>query len=172
MKHIKFQSNGKSTLVTLSLLLLTISLVSCASAPPKRTPYSGPDKVGAVDPAALVGTWSGRSLNPIEGEQFESAIYTYGEDGSASADIKTSGDNGFPMELRVVGRWSAEGEFYNLVTDDVEFISEVPALVKILAKAITNSFKKSSGPANPYEVSANRIVMVGSTGQAVELTRL
>jgi len=172
MNKITSPSEGRSPLVLLTVLLLSLGLAACASSPPKRTPYSGPDNVGAADPSALIGIWSGRVLNPIEGENedIESAVYSYAQDGSWTAKVVSNGNRGFPFEMRGVGVWSAEGDMYNIQVQDVEFISDNPAM-KLMSKILSKQFRKQSGNSNPYEISANRIVMVSEHQQAIELTR-
>ncbi|MBX2826297.1 MAG: hypothetical protein KTR33_16295 [Gammaproteobacteria bacterium] len=150
-------------------LFLAVTLASCAGTPPKRTPYSGPDNVGTVTATALVGNWNGRILNPLEGEQVESATYSFNEDGTWVGNAVSS-SSGLVVEMESTGTWAPEGEYYSILIEDMKVLSDDPA-TKLLSRFLTASMKKQSGRSNPYEVSDNRIVLVSQHEQALELTR-
>ena len=70
----------------------------------------------------------------------------------------------------MVGTWQVEGD---LIRVQLESIKETSgnALGGMMATFMSGMKDRMNGTANVYEASANRVVLVGTDGGAVELTR-
>jgi hypothetical protein len=82
---------------------------------PRRPAVAVEDAVGAVDRAALVGSWSCRELNPFEGRQPQAQTLEFREDGKgrSSATIDMAAQGGpLPGRMAVdhTFDWTVEGE--------------------------------------------------------------
>ena len=151
--------------------LLTLGLAGCAAMgpPPPPPPYTGADNVGAVQKSMLVGNWVGRSLNPREGSKSPVYNVTYSQDGSTVYEVNDA-QSGMNLQLQMVGTWQVEGD---LIRVQLESIKETSgnALGGMMATFMSGMKDRMNGTANVYEASANRVVLVGTDGGAVELTR-
>jgi hypothetical protein len=119
----------------------------------------------------LVGSWSVRILNPLEGEEANQVTAKYNADGSVVVD-SVSTEVGMQMSLRMIGRWSVDGDRITQTLESIEETSGKP--INALMRPFMGRLKsRASGTANIYEASANRVVLVSDeSGQAQELTRL
>lgn len=155
--------------------LLMIFVAGCASmSQPNRPAYSGLDGVGMVNGNMLVGTWNGRILNPIEGEQGMEFTIEYRGDGTATSNSKMkdiSGGMMGAMEFEVTGTWKVDGD---KIIQEAQEVREVSGnkLGGMVASMMGGMKKNMTGTANVYEASADRIVFVADEGQAQELTRV
>lgn len=149
---------------------LFAGLFACASTPPSRTLYTGVDRVDIVTVQNLVGNWSARILNPLEGEQLDSARYSFENNGVWTGQV-TSSKNDMMIEMQSVGKWRIEGSEILTTIDDTKVVTD-NAIARIMSSFLESAIKKSTGRVNPYEITANRIVWVSEHGQALELTRL
>lgn len=151
--------------------LLAVFLAGCASsAPPPPPPYSGPDNVGAVNKNMIIGQWSGRLLNPVQGQPNNGFTAAFNADGSTVYDV-TDTQSGMGLKLQMVGTWSIQGDQITTQLDSVREVSG-NALGGLMAKMMSGMRDRMGGSANVYEASANRLVLVGKEGQAQEFTRI
>ena len=156
--------------VAARLLLLSALLAGCAtSTPPARDPYTGPDRVGELNPRMLLGKWQGRILNPLAGEAdaFEA---DYGADGTLTVRTRDT-RSGMNLVFEAVGRWSIEGD---RLRQQVESVREVSgnALGGMMARFGSSMRGNGSSTANVVEANAQRVVLVSDDGgQAQELMR-
>lgn len=151
-------------------LAMAVALSSCSTTPPARTPYTGADKVQAVSQDMLLGRWNVKVLNPIEGEEVNSAIAHYREDGTVVIEATTN--TGVELKMEMDGTWQVQG---NTVVQQLTEIRETGGdPVAKLMMPLMNAFKdRMGGTADIYEATANRVVLVSAeSGQAQELTRL
>ncbi len=146
-----------------------VALTGCMTAP-KRPDFSAPDQVQQIDPQAVVGTWNVTVLNALEGEQVDSAVYTYEADGSWLSTVSNDAA-GFAMEAKGIGRWLVRGEEVVVTMDDIEIISDSP-LAKLLGGMMKGIIKKSAGSINPYEITPDRMVWLTDENQALQFDRM
>ncbi len=142
-----------------------------ACTPPPRTSYTGSDTVNAVSKNMLIGHWKLRILNPIEGEQLNSADIHYLSNGNVILNSQSS-SSGMAMTLEVSGTWSVQGD---VVIQTMKSIKETSGnkMAAIMLPFMNTMKSRMSGSANVYSASAERVVLVSNTeGQAQELTRI
>ena len=137
-----------------------------------RAPYTGADNVGPLANDMLIGNWSVKVLNPIEGEQSGGVTdVSYSADGTIVMNANPSAQ-GMDMALRMTGSWAIEGD---LVTQTLESIEETSgSQLGALLKPFLNGMKnRATGSANIFEASADRVILVSTgDGQALEYTRI
>lgn len=162
------------SLISTSFALASlITVTGCVSiTPPSRPEYTGTDNIDQVQASQLIGRWSATELNPLPNTNPQTTFIDYNSDGTvsgivpSSTDAPASIDN---LELRLSGNWALQAdvvEHRNIVihsTDDSE--------LGLLLNQVLQSQASISSRANIYEVSAERIVMVGEDGKAVEYLR-
>lgn len=151
--------------------LLALGLAGCAAMgpPPPPPPYTGADNVGAVQKSMIVGNWRGRILNPREGTPSTPYDVTYAQDGSTVYKINDS-RSGMNLQMQMLGTWQVEGDLVRVTLESIKETSG-NALGGMMATFMSGMKDRMTGTANVYEASANRVVLVGTDGQAVELTR-
>ena len=150
--------------------IFTLAMAACSSTSPERPDYNGADSIGGVADQMLIGQWRARSLNPIQGEPTDLGVITYDPEGTVVATFKDE-QSGLDLEYEMIGRWSIQGDN---VTVDVESIDETSGnSLGPLVAVFMNAFKKNMGGSfNVYESSADRVVVVATTGQAQEWNRI
>ncbi len=118
----------------------------------------------------IIGNWSGRVLNPVQGQPTNNFTATFSQDGKTVYNVD-NGQSGMNLKFQMIGTWTVEGD---LITTQLDSINEVSgnALGGLMAKMMSSMRDRMSGSANVYEASANRLVLVGKEGQAQEFTRL
>jgi len=95
----------KSLIAVLSISL-TVTIAGCGTmSTPTRPAYDAPDLVQAFDSADIVGTWKVTVLNPLEGEQVSSLVYTYEADGKWLFQVE---QNTAQLEMVIEGYGSWE----------------------------------------------------------------
>ncbi len=161
-----------SRVFTVSLAIIFIS--GCASmSQPKRTAYAGTDNVGTATPEMLIGNWSVKLLNPIEGENTLDVKTSYNSDGSVimTALTQQSANPMGTIALELTGAWSIEGDS---VAVQLKSMKETSGnkMASMIVGMMGNMKEKMGGKANIYEASADRVVLVSDDGQAQELTRI
>lgn len=147
----------------------TVALSGCITTP-KRPDFSAPDQVQLFDSQAIVGSWNVTVLNALEGEQVDSAVYTYNSDGSWLSTVSNDAA-GFAMEAKGIGRWEARGEEVFMTMDDVEIISDNP-MAKLIGGMMKGMIEKMAGSVNPYEITADRMVWFTDDKQALQFDRM
>ncbi len=160
---------------TTVLVATTITLTSCASlTPPVRPAYTGADSVNTATQSQLVGVWTINNLNPYPDSEPQRTTIEYQADGSMLSQVIPEGESAKRlgnMTFEITGNWRLEGDVIthenmemNVITDDDNKMMNM----------LGNMFGKKnglSGQANIYELSADRIVMVSSDGEAMEYVR-
>jgi len=161
----------KSTVFCSSIALLG----GCVSFSEEQRPdYRGADEVRSIQADQIVGAWSVTALNPFEVSGLkQSTVVDYKADGTVIAyttidDVERSSFG--PIELELTGRWSLELD--HVTHKDVVLKSRRDDEASALISALINNQKGISGAANIYEISENRMVMVGDDGAAMEYKRL
>ena len=156
-------------------LVLSMTVSACvALTPPDRPVYTGPDVVSSIDASQLVGSWVTRELNPFPGEdvQQESTI-EYRDDGSLRGLLipKTEGATVLgEMKFEITGNWQVDGD--TLIHTNIEVNSTSDnAMGAMISQMMNSSARNIAGTANVYEATADRIVMVGEDGAAIEYRR-
>ncbi len=144
----------------LSLILLAAVFAICAScgSPPKRPAYTGGDNVGAVDASILPGSWRQTVVNPVEGEPSANVVISFSADGQAKVVSKGQAQDGYQVgTFEGTGTWKVEGDRVILDMQDMKETSgnQIAGLALILVKGM---MKKSSGTANPLEMSPNMMI--------------
>ena len=137
--------------------------------------YSGADAVTTFDAAQLVGVWNITPLNPLEGEGNVKAIIEYRADGTLLGQSEPTGQGTAALgelKFETTGNWAIDGE---LVAHSNLEIKEVTGnkLAGVLGSIIRNASRNVAAQANIYELTSDRMVMVGTTdGQAMAYDRI
>jgi hypothetical protein len=104
-----------------ALLAGMLLLAACATGggeTPRRPATSVVDEAGAVDRAAVVGTWQCRELNPYPEVPQVATTTTYRADGTFTSEGRSAPRPPLgPMRVEANGRWSVEGG--EIVTSEV-----------------------------------------------------
>ncbi|NND92085.1 MAG: hypothetical protein HKN42_14595 [Granulosicoccus sp.] len=160
---------------TAAVVSLTIaaSLAGCASmTPPVRPAYTGTDTVNSASKSQLVGIWTVTDLNPYPESGPQSTTIEYREDGTVHGMIIPQGESAEVMgnmRFELDGQWTLTGD--TVSHQDIQMNSAGDNPMASLIGKMVNSRPGISGQANIYELSANRMVMVGSDGAAMEYVR-
>jgi hypothetical protein len=157
-----------------ALIASTIIVTSCASlTPPVRPDYTGSDSVDIADPAQFIGKWVVRDLNPYPDAPHQNTIIEYLADGTVVGLIESQGDSADAlgnMKFQMSGNWQLIGDL--IKHSNIEMSGSADnQMGALISKLVNNSSKGIAGQANVYEISANRIVMVGTDGAAMEYIR-
>ena len=157
------------------LLATAIALTSCASlTPPERPAYTGVDSVSTATQSQLVGVWTVNNLNPYPDSEPQRTTIEYKADGSVLGQVIPEGESAKAlgnMTFEMTGNWRLDGDVISHENMEMNIITEDD---NKLMNVLGNLFGKKnglSGQANIYELSANRIVMVGADGGAMEYVR-
>lgn len=163
------------TIAAATWLGIMTLLTGCASlTPPSRPAYTGPDNVENAQASQLVGTWSVRDLNPYPDMEPQSTTIQYLADGRVTGLIVPQGKSADAlgnMQFQMTAQWSLDGDTVTHENVEVNSIGD-NGVGSMIASMMNNSTRNSlAGRANIYELSGDRIVMVGSDGAAMEYTR-
>ncbi len=157
------------------LLATAIALTSCASlTPPVRPVYTGADSVSTATRSQLTGVWTVNNLNPYPDAEPQRTTIEYTADGSVLGQIIPEGESARAlgnMTFEMTGNWRLDGDVITHENMEMNVITEGD---NKLMNVFANLFSKKnglSGQANIYELSANRMVIVGSDGGAMEYVR-
>lgn len=161
-------------LTLITLVACSVLITSCASlTPPVRPDYTGSDSVESADPAQFVGKWVVTSLNPYPNEEPQNTVIEYLADGTVVGFIEPKGEGADVlgnMKFQMSGNWQVNGDLIS--HSNIEMSSTADSQMgALISKIVNNSSKGIAGKANVYELSANRIVMVGTDGAAMEYVR-
>jgi len=161
------RSAAKWLLVLVSGLFLT----ACASAP-KMQPYAEPDNVGTINPGDIVGEWRAKVINSGAASDDQPVTsYTFQEDGTWLATVKSGAESGIDFEMEGNGTWTIEGEMLRSVVKEVRNVSD-NTLSNIMTGIIRKGMEKNTNAVNPYSVTANQIIWVAENGTAMQLDRM
>jgi len=159
-----------------ALLAGAVFASGCASlAPPERPAYTGPDNISSAQSEQLVGVWLVTDLNPYPNSEQQSTVIEYRSDGSVSGLMELKGEQyeslaAFgDMQFEMSGQWTLEGD--TVTHKDIKMKSTKEGGLSTMMANMVNSQEGISGKANIYELSADRIVMMGSDGAAMEYIR-
>lgn len=160
---------------TTVLLATAMALTSCASlSPPVRPAYTGADSVSSATQSQLVGVWTVNNLNPYPDSEPQSTTIEYKADGAVLGQIIPEGESANAlgnMTFEITGNWHLDGDVITHANMEMNVITDGD---NKMMNMLGNMFGKKnglSGQANIHELSANRIVMVGSDGGAMEYVR-
>ncbi|MFK7997792.1 MAG: hypothetical protein AB8B87_26940 [Granulosicoccus sp.] len=160
-----------------ALLLLATLLAGCSTLKaPARIDYTGRDNVSIARTDQLIGTWSVSSLNPYPGVESQSTTIEYRENGTVrgivipqeTSDEASQGTIG-DIAFELTGNWELEEDV--VIHRNITMKSTNDSAIGKLLSDIINSRPAIAGQANIYELSPDRIVMVGSDGNAMEYLR-
>ncbi len=146
-----------------------VLIISCGSTP-ERPEFTATDQVRQFDPQSIVGKWNATILNALEGEQLDSAQYTFDEDGTWSSLVQNT-SSGINIGVAGSGKWVVQGEEVIMTVEDTSIISSNP-LAKAMGGMMKRVVEKTTGRINPYEISVDRIVWVSEHDQAMQLDRI
>ncbi len=155
------------------LLAAVLAISGCASmSPPVRPDYTGADSVSSADASQLLGSWRINPLNPYPDAEPQETTVEYMADGTVLGETVPGGESAALLgdtRFQFRGTWSLDGD--TVVHKDVQMSTTGGnAMASMMARMIS-SRQNISGSANIYELSANRIVMVGDDGNATEYVR-
>lgn len=163
----------QSALIRTGLLAAVIAVSGCASlTPPERPAYSGADTVSSVEASQLVGSWRVNELNPIPNSEPQQTTIEYLSDGTVRGTVVPQGESAAAMgetTFELTGNWQVEGD--TVVHENMEMTANSDNPVVTMMARMINSRQGISGQANIYELTADRMVMVGEEGSAMEYLR-
>lgn len=150
-----------------------IVLSSCASLkPPERPGYTGADTVSSAQPAQITGVWRVQSLNPYPQEEPQSTTIEYREDGTVIGILEPQGESSDVlgnMRFELTGNWVLTDDVIS--HSDIEINSTSDNAMGAMVSKVMNGSKAIAGKGNIYELSENRMVVVGNDGAAMEYIR-
>ena len=162
-----------STFIKTGLLAATLAISGCASmSPPVLPEYTGADSVSTAESSQLVGSWSVSQLNPYPDAEPQETTITYMADGTVLGETIPQGESAAVLgntRFQFRGTWSLEGD--SVVHKDIKMTSTGGNAMAAMMTKMIGSRQDISGSANIYEMSADRIVMVGEDGSASEYVR-
>jgi len=163
----------KHRLSTTITILSAAILSSCASLPPAERPaYLGADLITHAQSTQLLGKWTVNELNPHPNSEPQSTTIEYRKDGTVVGTLKPQGESAQAfgnMQFELTGEWILNED--TVVHQNVNMSSTSDSTMGDLISSMINNQKGVSGQANIYELSPNRIVMVGNDGAAMEYIR-
>lgn len=172
--------NAHRFVVLLSLLLAFISTGCTSLSTPTRPVYEGDDSVSRAVASQFVGIWRVTDLNPLPNAVPQETIIEYRVNGTVVGQVNTHAANNAAnnaandaqnLTYRLTGNWSLSGD--TIVHSSIRMISDSNDKTSQLLSAIINSSSQQlGGQANVYELTENRLVMVGTDGAAMEYVRL
>lgn len=161
---------GTTFLLTTAACVVLAGCVSFAT--PERPAYTGVDQVEAVDSKQLVGIWRVTELNPMPEGGSQITVIEYKSDGTVTGQIEPSKETASLGigQLSMNGQWSVSNGLvsHTEITAQSDSESQFGGLV---ASMINRSARNMGGEANIFEISPNRIVMVGTDGAAMQYDR-
>jgi hypothetical protein len=153
---------------------LVITTACSLPGPPQRDTYTGQDLVGDVDAEQIIGVWDVSPLNPLEGQAQQHTRIRYKQDGRVIGKLHWPDDDEDSlgeMTFGLKGFWHIDGE--NIEHTDVH-MREVSGSKhgELISSIINNSQRGLVNRANVHELTADRMIMVGSDGVAMLYDRL
>ncbi len=163
---------NKAVMLCASMAALIVTTGCASLKPPVRPDYTGTDLIDSAKPSQLVGAWTVRNLNPFPDQPPQQTSVEYRADGTAVAVGKSQGEGTEllgDLQFEMTANWELVGDVVR--HSNVEVSSSSDNAMGAMIGKMLNSSQKMAGQANIYELSANRIVMVGDDGAAMEYTR-
>jgi len=160
----------------LLITLFTSVLISgCATTKtPQRAIYNGVDAIDTVDPQQLVGVWDVTPLNPLDGQLSQSTRIHYKADGSLVGRLEWKDDERAEfgdMTFGVFGTWRIEAGA--VVHDDIRMLERSGSEIgDLISSVINNSERNLAGSADIQQLSATRVIMLGTDGAAMQYDRV
>lgn len=155
------------------LVAATLTLSACVSlTPPSRPAYTGADVVSNAEASQLVGNWRVTELNPYPDAEPQNTVIEYRADGTVRGEVTPGGESAAALgdtRFELLGTWTLDGD--TVVHKDMKMNTIGGNRMASMMASMINSQQNISGSANIYELSANRIVMVGDDGNATEYVR-
>lgn len=164
--------NGRHSLVSV-LIFVAACLSSCISvSTPTRPAYDGIDSVSSALASQFVGAWRVTDINPSPNATPQETIIEYKSNGKVVGQVKTNASQAAQnLTYQLTGNWTLEGD--TITHSNIRMTSKSDDRVAQLLSAMINSSNQQlGGQANVYQLSDNRIVMVGTDGAAMEYVRL
>jgi len=164
---------AKKLFAALWPIAFSLQFSACVSThTPRQTAYEGVDQISDFNGEQIVGLWRVTALNPLANSGSRITLIEYKPDGTVVGNIEPSGESaklGFG-KLRLNGEWSVGNGV--VVHREVKMTSESDSeLGELIANIVNSSSRNLGGKADVFELSANRIVMVGSDGAAMQYDR-
>lgn len=160
--------------ITLCASVTCLALLSsCASIkPPERPDYAGADTVSTANPGQIAGVWRVKSLNPYPQEEPQSTTIEYRDDGTVIGILEPQGDSSDALgnlRFELTGSWTLAEDVISHT--DIEINSTSDNAMGAMVSKIMSGSKAIAGKGNIYELSDNRMVVVGDDGAAMEYIR-
>ncbi len=163
----------KTVLTFTASLAALMLLTSCTSlTPPARPDYTGADSIDTADALQIIGAWTVKSLNPYPNEEPQGTTIEYRQDGTVLGTIEPQGESAAVlgnMRFELTGKWSLDGD--QIRHSNVEMNSTSNNAMGSMVSKLINGQKGIAGEGNIYELSVNRMVIMGSDGTAMEYVR-
>ena len=158
----------------LTAATLVITTACSISGPPQRDTYTGQDLVGDVDAEQIIGVWDVSPLNPLEGQPQQRTRIRYKQNGRVIGKLQWPDDRETSigdMTFGFNGNWHVDGEY--IVHADVR-MREISgsAYGDIISSMTNNSQRNLASRANVHELTADRVIMLGTDGVAMRYERI
>lgn len=146
-----------------TLCIACLCLLSACASVNNKNHIRVSDTVGQIDDRLLVGKWKVRELNPGSDAQAPETIIEYHDNGSLTGFITISDTSSASGNLSfdVQGNWYTEGELLKHADMHIQSTSQ-SQLGQLMSNLMNQSGNNLGGMANVYDISANRIIMVGT----------
>lgn len=163
----------KQAFIRTGLLATALVVSGCASlTPPVRPDYNGADAVSNAEASQLIGIWQVTELNPYPGSDPQDTTIEYKADGTVRGEVIPGGETAAVLgdtRFEFLGTWTLTGD--TVTHKDMQMnTTGGNAMASMMSKMI-NSRQNIAGSANIFELSGNRIVMVGDDGNAMQYVR-
>ena len=165
---------NRTTIGLAALACTLLSASGCVSlTPPERPAWQGTDQVGDVPPESLVGVWRVRELNPYPDAEPQDVTIEYRDDGTVSGRIVPRGPsaNAFgDIAFQMNGQWKVDAGIVSHSDVEMETIGD-NAFARMMSGVVNGLERDLGGSADIQELGADRIVMLGTDGGAMEYLR-
>ena len=163
------------TVAPVAALGTALAVGGCASlTPPERPAWEGSDQVGEVDPASLIGTWEVTPLNPLPDQPEQQTVIEYRDDGTVLARVDPGEESrallGEDARFEMTADWSLTDGIVRHENVEMEVVSD-SALARLMSAMVNGVKRDLGGTADIQELDADRIVMLGEDGAAMEYLR-
>lgn len=162
-------------LLKIILPLATLLFLQACAVPAakKPTPYNGPDTVGTFTADDIVGTWRMTLLSVEKTPDDPVALVTINADGTAVATTTPPEGAEINFAFESSGTWEIAGDQLKTAMTEMREVSGNRAAAFIGGFASRFISKDQlSGTANPYVLTAERMVLVDDEGYALQYDRV
>lgn len=158
------------------LIIVGMILSSCVtSKAPARTNYVGHDIISNANINCLIGSWLAQEINPIDNQLQQDTLIEYQSDGTVTGTVglavgSETIQNPNAFHVQITGSWSLQNDLITHSDIKMESLNDDPTSL-LLSELINNAGHELGGTANIYELTADKMVTVGTDGKAIQYVR-